>query len=127
MIRILKENPDVGMVCGNRFNSHFHFGHMPNILYTGNRWLAFVHNFLNGVQMRDPLTGLRVIRWEILKDWTPKSTSFDVEVELNHFVERKGYGILELPISYRTRLGTKKLKIKHGFTILKRILTETLN
>lgn len=23
MIRILEENPNVGMVCGNRFNSHF--------------------------------------------------------------------------------------------------------
>jgi len=122
MIKILDENPSVGMVCGNRFNSHFKLKSMHNMLYLGNRLLAFTHNLLNGVNMRDPLTGLRVIRWEIVKDWKPKSRGFDVEVELNHLVERKGFEIVEIPIYYRPRLGEKKLKPKHGFTILKRIL-----
>lgn len=125
MMRVLEEDPQVGMVCGNRFNNHFHLGRMHSVLYSGNRMLAFVHNMLNGVQMRDPLTGLRVVRWEILKDWKPKSKGFDLEVELNHHVERKGYGIVEIPIHYRARLGEKKLKVKHGFTILKRILLES--
>jgi len=125
MIRILKENPKVGMVCGNRFNSHFHMNQMHNLFYFGNRLLAFTHNLMNGVAMRDPLTGLRVVRWEILKDWTPKSKGFDIEVELNHQVERKGYGIMEIDIPYRRRLGEKKLKLKHGVTIAKRIVLET--
>jgi glycosyltransferase involved in cell wall biosynthesis len=125
MIGILEQNPDVGMVCGNRFNDHFHLKGMHNLFYLGNRLLAFTHNFLNGVAMRDPLTGLRVVRWEILRDWRPKSKSFDLEVELNHYVERKGYGIEEVPIYYRPRLGEKKLKMKHGVTILKRILLES--
>ncbi|MEM3551394.1 MAG: glycosyltransferase family 2 protein [Candidatus Bathyarchaeia archaeon] len=125
MIRILDENPDVGMVCGNRFNSHFQLKSMRNILYLGNRFLAFTHNLLNGVNMRDPLTGLRVVRWEIVKDWQPKSKGFDLEVELNHLVERKGYRIIEIPIYYRPRVGEKKLKPKHGFTILKRIFLES--
>ena len=126
MMRVLEENPHVGMVCGNRFNTHLHLGNMHNVLYTGNRMLAFVHNLLNGVQMRDPLTGLRVVRWEILRGWKPKSKGFDLEVELNHHVERKGYGIVEIPIHYRARLGEKKLKLKHGFTILKRIVSESI-
>jgi len=124
MIEILDENPSVGMVCGNRFNNHFQISGMRNLLYFGNRLLAFVHNLLNGVKMRDPLTGLRVVRWKIFKDWKPKSKGFDIEVELNHHVERKGYGIKELDIPYRRRLGEKKLGFKHGFTILKRILAE---
>lgn len=125
MLRVLEEDPHVGMVCGNRFNTHLDLGEMHSVLYTGNRMLAFVHNMLNGVQMHDPLTGLRVVRWEILSDWKPKSKGFDLEVELNHHVERKGYEIVEIPIHYRSRLGEKKLKIKHGFTILKRILLES--
>jgi dolichol-phosphate mannosyltransferase len=125
MIRILEENPDVGMMCGNRFNSRLYLGKMHHILYAGNRMIAFIHNMLNGVQMHDPLTGLRVVRWEIIKDWKPKSKSFDVEVELNHYIERKGYRTTEIPINYRPRLGEKKLQIKHGFTILKRILSES--
>jgi dolichol-phosphate mannosyltransferase len=126
MIEILEENPQVGMVCGNRFNSHFDLRGMRNIFYLGNRTLAFAHNMLNGIELRDPLTGLRVIRWEILKNWEPKSDGFDVEVELNHHVERQGYGIVEIPIAYRPRIGEKKLKLKHGITIFKRMLTETM-
>lgn len=125
MIRILERKPKVGMVCGNRFNSHFHLKSMRNLLYFGNRMLAFSHNLLNGIELRDPLTGLRVIRWEILKKWKPRSKGFDLEVELNHLVERNGYHIVEVPIHYRKRLGEKKLKIKHGFTIFKRILLES--
>jgi dolichol-phosphate mannosyltransferase len=126
MISILEANPDVGMVCGNRFNSRFRLGSMHSMLYLGNRLLAFTHNLLNGVGLQDPLTGLRAVRWQILKDWKPKSRGFDVEVELNHFVEKQGFRILEIPISYRRRLGKKKLKLKHGFTILNRILTESI-
>ena len=127
MVHILEKNPRIGMVCGNRFNGHLDLGRMHELLFFGNRLLAFSHNLMNGVQLRDPLTGLRVLRWEILKDWKPKSKGFDIEVELNHHVERKGYGIVEIPIDYRVRLGEKKLKMKHGFVILKRILSESLS
>jgi len=125
MIRILEENPKVGMVCGNRFNSHFQMKGMSDIFYLGNRLLAFTHNMLNGINLRDPLTGLRVVRADILKGWTPKSQGFDIEVELNHQVERRGYGTIEISIPYRPRLGEKKLKLKHGATILRRIILET--
>jgi glycosyltransferase involved in cell wall biosynthesis len=126
MIEILEQNPHVGMVCGNRFNGHLDTKALRSSFYFGNRLLAFAHNMLNGVALSDPLTGLRVIRAEILKDWSVKSKGFDVEVELNHQVERKGFKIVEVPIKYRQRLGEKKLKIKHGATILKRILLETI-
>lgn len=124
MVDILDRHQEIGMVCGNRFNSHLHLGKMHNLLYFGNRMLAFSHNLLNGVQLKDPLTGLRVVRWEIMRNWVPNSKGFDVEVELNHFVERKGYGIVEVPIRYRKRLGEKKLKVKDGLAILGRVLKE---
>jgi len=126
MIKILEENPRVGMVCGNRFNSHFHLDEMHNVFYFGNRFLAFTHNMLNGVALRDPLTGLRVVRSEILEGWSPRSKGFDIEVELNHQVERKGFDIKEIDIPYRRRLGEKKLKIRHGLSIVKRMITETV-
>lgn len=126
MIEILEGNPDVGMVTGNRFNERFHLKDMDDAYYLGNRFLAFMQYLLNGVKLRDPLTGLRVVRWEILRDWKPKAKSFDVEAELNHFVEKRGYRLLEIPIHYRKRLGEKKLKLRHGFTILRRILLESL-
>jgi len=126
MIRVLEENPDMGMVCGDRFDKPFSMANVRSAYYIGNRFLAFVHFMVNGVSMRDPLTGLRVVRWEIIRDWRPRSKGFDVEAELNYFVERKGYKIREIPIHYRQRLGEKKLKLRHGFMILRRILAEAL-
>jgi dolichol-phosphate mannosyltransferase len=124
MIRLLEENPLVGMVCGNRLNGHVDKEALHGVFHIGNRLLALAHKMLNGVPLKDPLTGLRVIRAEVLRGWLVKSKGFDVEVELNHLVERRGFAIREIPIDYRARLGEKKLKISHGVTILKRILLE---
>ena len=125
MIQILEENPNVGMVCGNRFNYYAEESALHNLFYFGNKLLAFSHSLLNGVNLQDPLTGLRAIRAKILKDWQVKSKGFDIEVELNSEVERRDFGIVEVPIRYRKRLGEKKLKVSDGATILKRILLES--
>jgi glycosyltransferase involved in cell wall biosynthesis len=125
MLRLLEENPAVGMVCGNRFTGTIDKKALKEIFYMGNRLISFTHNFLNGVQLTDPLTGLRVVRADILRGWKVKSKGFDIEVELNHLVERKGFGIIETPIHYRERVGEKKLKVRHGASIIKRIMLET--
>jgi glycosyltransferase involved in cell wall biosynthesis len=126
MIEILEHNPDVGMVIGNRFSKEFSFKDASNsAFYAGNRLLAFAQHIVNGIKLTDPLSGLRVVRYEILKDWRPKSEGFDVEAEMNYCVERLGYKTAEIPIQYRPRLGEKKLKLRHGLTILKRIVSES--
>ena len=127
MANILNKDPSVGMVCGNRFNDNLDKKTLRGPFYYGNKFLSLAHSFLNGINLHDPLTGLRVIRAEILRDWSIKSKGFDIEIELNHLVKRKGYSTIEIPIKYRPRLGEKKLKYKDGATILKRILKETLN
>ena len=125
MIQTLEKNPGIGMVCGNRFTDDLDRRALHDLFYLGNRVLAFSHNFFNGVQLADPLTGLRAVRADILRNWRVKSKGFDIEVELNHRVEREGFGIVEVPIQYRERLGEKKLKARHGAQILRRILLET--
>ncbi len=95
---------------------------MRDVFYLGNRLIATAHSMLNGVSMRDPLTGLRVIRPDLIRDWNPASKAFDIEVELNDLVLRKGFGIVEVPIAYRVRVGEKKLKLADGASILKRII-----
>lgn len=126
MIEILEKRPDVGMVSGNRFERRFALekamGNVGKSFYIGNRFLAFVQYIVNGIKLRDPLTGLRVVRWEILRGWKPKSKGFDIEVELNYLIEQKGYRIREMPIKYRRRLGEKKLRLIHGFSIMNRIV-----
>ena len=126
MIKILDENHDVGMVCGNRFD-RLESKAMPSQFFLGNRILAFTHKLMNGVKLRDPLTGLRVIRREVMNNWVPRSKGFDIEVELNNLVKKKGYGVVEIPIEYRRRIGEKKLKPIHGFRILKRIMLQSFS
>jgi glycosyltransferase involved in cell wall biosynthesis len=122
MIELLESNPEVGMVCGNRFNGKVDSKALRPVFALGNRLIAFVHNILNGIQLQDPLTGLRVVRAEILRDWKVKSKGFDVEVELNQQVDQRGYRIVEIPIQYRQRLGEKKLGLSHSIEIFKRMM-----
>lgn len=127
MIKVLDADPKVGMVCGNRFNSSLPCVSGGYMFYVGNKILAFLHNLLNGINLNDPLTGLRVIRWSALKDWKPRSKGFDIEVEMNNYIGQKKYLIKEVDIPYRERLGAKKLKIRHGLIILERIFKEALD
>ena len=127
MIEILEKMPQVGMVCGNRFSKQTRGSAFQGRFTFGNKLLAFAHSFFNGVDLQDPLTGLRVLRADILRKWVIKSKGFDIEVELNHQVAKQGFETIEVPIGYRDRLGEKKLKIKDGATILRRILFESFN
>lgn len=127
MVKILEKNSKVGMVCGNRFNDKYSPIGMNKMFFIGNRILAFIHNLLNRVRLNDPLSGLRVVRWDLIRNWTPQSSGFDIEVELNHFIEKRGYEIVEVPISLRPRLGKKKLNVFDGLKILKRIIMESIS
>lgn len=122
MIDLLDSHPSVGMVLGNRFSKVYKHESDRNQFYLGNKILALVHNLFFGLKLKDPFTGLRVIRYKLLKGWIPKSNGFDIEAEINCHVNRMGYRIVEVPIKYRRRLGEKKLGFRHGFEILKRII-----
>jgi dolichol-phosphate hexosyltransferase len=126
MIEVLEQNPDVGMVCGNRLCGREDEKALHRQFYLGNRMLALAHNILNGVNLEDPLTGLRVVRADVFRGWKLRSKGFDIEVELNARVAKQGYKTIEVPIRYRERIGEKKLKMRHGATILKRIILETI-
>ena len=127
MMTILELNPEVGMVLGNRFSRTYECESEKNQFYIGNRILGFAQRVFNGVKLADPYTGLRIIRYDLVKCWKPKSQGFDIEAELNHHVEKSGYKIVELPIKYRKRLGQKKLGFRHGLNILRRIIIQRLS
>ena len=124
MIEILEQDRKVGMVIGDRFKSLGVDKSFRNPFYVGNRLLAFAQQLMNGVKLSDPLSGLRVIRSEALEGLKLKSKGFDIEAELNAIIERRGYKIVEIPIEYRSRLGEKKLRMRDGWGIMKRIVVE---
>jgi cellulose synthase/poly-beta-1,6-N-acetylglucosamine synthase-like glycosyltransferase len=124
MIKILEDNPQIGMVCGNRFSHQVDHNAFYGSFSIGNQLLALAHKLLNRVFLADPLTGLRVVRADVLRKWLVRSQGFDVEVELNREVRKQNFAIIEVPIRYRARMGEKKLRVKDGLPILKRILLE---
>jgi glycosyltransferase involved in cell wall biosynthesis len=124
MLRILEDNPGVGMVCGNRFaepNGNDEVSSM-NPFYVGNRLLRLAHRILNGINLEDPLTGMRAIRYSMIDGWEPHASGFDLEAELNYRVAALGGSIFEIPVTYRHRIGEKKLRIHHGLGILLRMM-----
>ena len=118
MIKVLEENPLVGMVCGNRLNGQVDKEALHSIFHIGNRLLAFAHNMLNGVPLKDPLTGLRAIHSEILQGWLVKSKGFDIEVELNHLVERRRFHNTEKNIAGDNFSELKKAILLHKRELL---------
>jgi dolichol-phosphate mannosyltransferase len=127
MIEVLEQESDVGMVIGDRFGGEVNLSKSwTNPFYIGNRLIAFAQHTLNGIKLSDPLSGLRVVRADVLRGWKPKSKGFDIEAEMNFLVEREGFRIAEIPIDYRSRMGEKKLKLRHGLGILKRIISESM-
>jgi glycosyltransferase involved in cell wall biosynthesis len=127
MVKILEQSPHIGMVVGDRFHGSENYDQSSmNIFYIGNKLIANVQYLLNGVKLNDPLSGLRVVRADLLRKWKPESRGFDVEVEINDMVGREGYKIAEVPIDYRLRLGEKKLGPLDGIQILKRIIALSL-
>jgi len=135
MTRILKENGDVGMVTGKRgYRTGWKpkFKERPIYFLTRNfehNLLLLIHRLFNKIKMEDPLTGFRVLRYECLKDFRPKAKGFDVEVELNNYVRKRGWRIVEVPIKSRSRIETGASRDvgsfrygRHGQAILLRII-----
>ena len=122
MVNILEENNDVGMVIGNRFGGSNFEKSPTDPFYISNRMIANLQHLIGGIKLSDPLSGLRVVRAELLKEWEPKSKGFDIEVEFNFHVERKGYRIVEIPINHRSRLGKKKFNFRRGINLLGKII-----
>jgi len=136
MINTLNEKPEIGMVVGLPdvpWVKSYTFWKRVKWVYLNpynifHRTLIILHAILNRVNIQTPLAGQRVIRYKLIKDFQPKSKGFDLEIEINCYVRKKGYKILEFPIMERDRIGKAKFsRFKHCFVILRRMVIEALS
>jgi len=126
MRQILQTQPGVGMVIAWRENLKNN-GAKSEAFAVGNRLLGGVHHAINHVPLRDPFSGLRMVRTDAIVDWSPRSRGFDIECELNYFVRNvKELDIEEVRVAYRARVGEKKLRLRDGLVILRRMITMAL-
>jgi len=84
----------------------------------GNWVLTKVFNILFATHLSDVLTGMYAVRTDILREMLFESRGFGIEAEIVAHVASTGGSIAEVPIEYRRRVGEKKLRVRHGFSIL---------
>ncbi|MBM4466425.1 MAG: glycosyltransferase family 2 protein [Chloroflexi bacterium] len=101
----------------------------PKAIYTHYYWgvsfLTFLINLLFGAKLTDAATACKMIRTTVLKELKLTCAGFDLDFELTDKLLKKGYQIVEVPVSYRPRSFEegKKIRAKDGlkalFTILR--------
>lgn len=111
---ILKNNASIAF--GSRFvNKKFHlFGKkktMHPIHWIGNKLLILVFNTLYGTKLTDVEPCYKMFRTEVLKNVDVKSDRFEYDIELMCKLIKKGYDIVQLPISFSPRTFEEGKKI----------------
>lgn len=113
---VFMDNADV--VYGSRFMGH----HPHRILFfwhsIGNKFLTFLSNMLNNLNLSDMETCYKLIRSSIAKEIKIKENRFGIEPEITaKLAKRKNIRIYEVGISYygRTYEEGKKIGWKDGF------------
>jgi dolichol-phosphate mannosyltransferase len=94
----------------------------PLVYRLGNKILTKFFNTLFGVGLHDVLSGMYIIKTEVLKELMFETRNFGIESEIVAHVISTTRNVAEIPIEYRQRLGKKKLRVKHGFEILREMI-----
>ncbi len=92
-----------------------------SLLYLwGNRFVTLVTNVLYGAALTDMETGYKLFRSDVIKNIQIRANRFDFEPEVTAKILKRGYKLVELPISYygRPHAEGKKLTWRDGFAAL---------
>lgn len=95
----------------------------------GSIFLSLVTSIFAKQRITDVMAGFKAIKLSALKDLNLKTNHFGYEAELVIKSAKKGYKILNIPITYRSRVFGKSTvnSFKHGFLVLVTIIKTGLN
>ena len=115
--KMLTSAPELDEVIGLRMDKE----NIPWMHRIGNRIISFTLSLLLGQMIHDPCSGMYLLKTESARILELTSGGFDVEAEIA--AQMCSYGrVAEVPISYRKRLGNRKIKLRDGFKILATII-----
>jgi len=86
--------------------------------YLANLFLSFLTNILYGSNLTDMETGYKMMVKEVYKSLDLKSNRFEIEPEITAQILKKGFTILEVPISTKPRSYREGKKIKARDSLL---------
>lgn len=117
-VKLINDGYDV--VSGSRLSRNTE--NMKTLNRFGNKIFAVITSLLYGIRVTDVTTGMRAYRKEVVRsiNWTE---NVGLSAELLFRPATRGYKIIEIPISYRERIGETKLNpLTGGLGIFKSIL-----
>lgn len=98
------------VVYGSRFKGKILGMRWQN--YLANKILTFITNLLYKANISDEATAYKVFTREIIQSLPLKSARFDFCPEVTAKILKRGYKIIEVPISYQARNAKQGKKIK---------------
>jgi dolichol-phosphate hexosyltransferase len=100
-------NGQADMVVGSRIASKREKGSISMLNRIGNKLFNRTINFALKSSVTDSLSGYRAMYRKTFKDLVLFSDTFEIEVEMTVEALAKGYRVIEVPISYSVRQGSK--------------------
>jgi len=113
-------NEDIDFISTNRF-AKLEKNSMPLINYIGNIFLTCVCNVIYGYKIKDSQSGMWIMKKEVLKSMNLAimSGGMPFSQEIKIYAIYNNFKFKEIPITYRKRIGEKKLNpIKDGIANL---------
>lgn len=106
------------VVYGSRFLGQHYFSTLSHKL--GNQFLTLISNILYQSSLTDMETCYKLIPADLAKQLNIKAKRFDMEPEITAKIVKRGYKILEVPISYKGRAFSegKKISWKDAFSAI---------
>lgn len=95
---------------------------IPLINRLGNWVITKIFNLFFGTSLSDVCSGMYLVKTRILHEAPIESRGFSVEADIAAKVASLTGRIAEVPITYRKRIGRKKLRTIHGLRIIKDIV-----
>jgi dolichol-phosphate mannosyltransferase len=124
IIKLLKYLNDYDEIIGSRIIGR---ENIPLFNRFGNGMINGLFNLLYGTNLKDVCSGMYALKTDFAKNLDLKTSGFEVEVEIASKTVRKGK-IYEVPISYGTRIGERKLNpLKDGLRIVITIIKNFIN
>jgi dolichol-phosphate mannosyltransferase len=98
----------VGKNCDEVVGYRVDRGNIPLLHRLGNRVISTLISLLMGQRVKDPCSGIYLLRSDLAKRLEITATGFDVEAEI--VSQSIVYGrVVEVPVRYRRRIGNPKL------------------
>ncbi|MBI4359607.1 MAG: glycosyltransferase family 2 protein [Candidatus Jacksonbacteria bacterium] len=118
------ENADA--VYGSRFVAKPFPKNMGIMNWFANRGITMLANILYGARLTDQSTCYKLVKTDLLKSLSLKSSGFEFCAEVTAKLRKRGVCILEVPVSYsaRRKKAGKKIKWFHIFPIVRTLILE---